>query len=149
MSDDKTIDKTKSPKAGLITNTYNVYKDGEKIATGLTDTQYTVANATSVRYYVTAVDGISESAESNAIVYNSGVDGIANIDANANNFTYNSTTQTINSNVAANINVYTTSGTLVKCTTEVSSLNISELANGIYVTTITVNGATTTIKIVK
>ena len=120
------------------------------IAEGLTDTQYTVSNATSGRFYVTAVSGISESAESNSVVYvsDSGT-GVGNVFANTNEVNYNAATQTINSNAVANINVYTTSGALVKSAAEVSALNISDLANGIYVATITVDGTTTTIKILK
>lgn len=128
---------------------YNVYCDGVKIASDITDTEYTVANAVSGRYYITAVSGISESAESNAIVYNSGSDGVDNIDADSNNITYNATTKTIYYGTIGNIDVYTTSGALVKSAIGVSELNISELSNGVYIAKITVDGTSATIKIAK
>jgi hypothetical protein len=150
MADDQTIHKARSSKANSDAATYNVYKDGELIAEGLTDTQYTVSNATSGRYYVTAVSGISESAESNAVVYVSDSEtGVGNVYANANEVNYNAATQTISINAVANINVYTTSGALVKSATETSALNIADLANGVYVVAVTVDGTTTTIKILK
>ena len=150
MADDQTIHKARSSKANSDAATYNVYKDGELIAEGLTDTQYTVSNATSGRYYVTAVSGISESAESNAVVYVSDSEtGVGNVYANANEVNYNAATQTISINAVANINVYTASGALVKSATETSALNIADLANGVYVVAVTVDGTTTTIKILK
>ena len=150
MADDQTIHKARYTQGNSDAVTYNVYKDGELIAEGLTDTQYTVSNATSGRFYVTAVSGISESAESNAVVYVLDSEtGVGNVFANTNEVNYNAATQTINSNAVANINVYTTNGALVKSAAEVSALNISDLANGIYVATITVDGTTTTIKILK
>ena len=147
MTSDKDVAKTKA--AGLIANTYNVYRDGEKIASDITDTEYTVANAASGRYYITAVSGISESAESNAIVYNSGTDGVENLDSDSNNITYNATTKTIHCGAVGDINVYTTSGALVMSATAVSELNISELTNGVYIAKITVDGTSATIKIAK
>ena len=75
--------------------------------------------------------------------------GVGNVYANANDVTYNAATQTISSNAVADINVYTTSGALVKSASGVTALNIADLANGIYVVAVTVDGATTTIKILK
>ena len=120
------------------------------IAEGLADTQYTVSNAASGRYYVTATSGTAESAESNAVVYVAdSATGVGNVYANANDVTYNAATQTISSNTVADINVYTTSGALVKSASGVTALNIADLANGIYVVAVTVDGATTTAKILK
>lgn len=56
--------------------TYNVYCNGEKIASGLSETSYTVQNPVAGSYVVTAEASGQESAESNAVNYNttSGVD---------------------------------------------------------------------------
>ncbi len=129
--------------------TYNVYRDGEKIASGITDTEYIVSNAASGRYYITAVAGISESAESNAIVYNAGDAGVEYLLTDNNATTYNATTETILCGATSDINVYTISGALVKSATEASELNISDLSNGVYIAKITINGTSTTIKIAK
>lgn len=150
MADDQTVHKSRSSKVNSDAPTYNVYKDGELIAEGLADTQYTVSNAASGRYYVTATSGTAESAESNAVVYVAdSATGVGNVYANANDVTYNAATQTISSNAVADINVYTTSGALVKSASGVTALNIADLANGIYVVAVTVDGATTTTKILK
>lgn len=47
--------------------TYNVYYQGQPIATGLTEAAYTVTNAGYGTYHVTAVDGDNESGESNTV----------------------------------------------------------------------------------
>ena len=46
-------------------------------------------------------------------------------------------------------NVYAVNGILVKSAASVSSLEVSDLANGVYIATVTIDGATTTIKITK
>lgn len=147
MASDINIAKTKANEFATVT--YNVYKDGEMIASGLSGTEYTVANAASGRYYITAVTGLTESAESNAIVYNSGTDGVENLDTDSNDITYNATTKTIYCGAIGDVNIYTTSGTLVMSATEVSELNISELTNGVYIANVSINGTSTTIKIAK
>jgi len=49
--------------------TYNVYRDGATVETGLTATELNISDAPSGRYTVTAVTSDGESAESNAVVY--------------------------------------------------------------------------------
>lgn len=67
----------------------------------------------------------------------------------ANDVNYNVATQTISSKAIANINVYTTSGTLVKNAAGVTALSIADLTNGLYVVAVTVDGTTVTTKILK
>lgn len=57
----------KVKKAAAVT-TYNVYRDGIKIADGIENTSFDVENALSGSYTVTAMNGDSESAESNAVI---------------------------------------------------------------------------------
>ena len=150
MADDQTVHKSRSSRVNSDVPTYNVYKDGELIAEGIADTQYTVSNAASGRYHVTAVSSTSESAESNAVVYVSdSASSVGNIYANANDVNYNVATQTISSKAIANFNVYTTSGTLVKNAAGVTALSIADLTNGLYVVAVTVDGTTVTTKILK
>lgn len=63
--------------------TYNVYRDNELIATGLTETTYTVENAADGSYTVTAVTEEVETAESNAVNYSS-TSAIDNVEINYN-----------------------------------------------------------------
>ena len=65
-----------APRKAATAITYNVYCNGEKIASGLDQPSYTVASPMAGRYVVTAETGGEESAESNAVVYtvSSGVD---------------------------------------------------------------------------
>lgn len=52
--------------------TYNVYYDGTLIAEGVTEPTYTVENATTGTYYVTAIDAEgNESGTSNKVIYSS------------------------------------------------------------------------------
>lgn len=127
--------------------TYNVYCDGEKIASGLTSTNYVVANAVDGNYYVTAVAGTDESAESNTVTFVN-VSGIDNI-ATDNAVVYDTESQTIKMSAEGDCQVYAASGVLVKSACGVSSLNISDLTEGVYVANVVIEGNATTIKIAK
>lgn len=64
-----TNDQIVKAKAATPTS-YNVYCDGTLIAEGVTEPAYTVENATSGQYYVTAVDAEgTESGTSNKVIY--------------------------------------------------------------------------------
>lgn len=65
---DATVEVDKAPALAPTTTTYNVYRDGQQIATGVPTTSYDVANAVAGSYTVTAVNNGVESAESNAVV---------------------------------------------------------------------------------
>jgi len=72
--------------ADATATTYNVYLDGTPVKTGLTTTSLLIENASSGRYYVTAVDAEGvESGESNSVYYTAkdAVDDIV-VDCNAN-----------------------------------------------------------------
>lgn len=73
----------KAMSAEASNYTYNVYRDNELIASGLTETTYTVNDAAVGSYTVTAVVEDSETAESNAVIYSS-TSGIENIEINNN-----------------------------------------------------------------
>ena len=61
-------------------NTYNVYCDGNAVATGLTATEYAVAKGAYGEYTVTSVaDGV-ESAESNVVDYSVAALGITSVE---------------------------------------------------------------------
>lgn len=147
MTADMDVVKPLSANITAASTTYNVYRDGEMIASGVTFTKYTVANAVSGNYYVTAVSDESESAASNSIVY-SDPSGIEDIEANAT-VKYDNASQTILLGKEGDCNVYAVNGILVKSAASVSSLEVSDLANGVYIATVTIDGATTTIKITK
>lgn len=70
----------KAKRAGA-TVTYNVYCNGEPVATGLETTEYAAAKDAHGKYTVTAVTDGVESAESNAVVYGI-ADGIVGVEAN-------------------------------------------------------------------
>ena len=129
--------------------TYNVYRDGVMIASGLTETQYTVANAVSGNYYVTAVAEESESAESNSVVYNADPSGIEDVEAVAGSVKYDAVAKVLYLSKEGDCKVYATSGVLVKSAMSVASLELSDLANGVYVATVTIDGVTSNIKITK
>ncbi len=57
--------------------TYNVYRDGDLVAEGLTAPETTIADALKGTYYVTAVTAAGETAPSNSVLFN--VDGISTI----------------------------------------------------------------------
>ena len=147
MTADMEVVKPLSANVTAASTTYNVYRDGEMIASGVTFTKYTVANAVSGNYYVTAVSDESESAASNSIVYYD-PSGIEDIEANAT-VKYDNASQTILLGKEGDCNVYAVNGILVKSAAGVSSLEVSDLANGVYVATVTIDGVTTTIKITK
>ncbi len=128
--------------------TYNVYRDGEKIASGIAATNYVVANAVEGNYYVTAVVGADESAESNTVKYVD-LSSIDDVVANNNAVVYDAANQVIEMRAEGDCQVYTASGVLVKSASCVSSLNISDLTDGIYVANAVIEGVVTTIKIAK
>lgn len=81
---DTTITAQKAPrKADAAAETYTVYRDGEVIATGLTEPAYDVAQALDGRYTVTATDAEgNESAPSNAVILKgSAASGISTVNA--------------------------------------------------------------------
>lgn len=85
--DDVKIDApSHAPRKEATAQTYNVYRDGMLLASGITDLTYDVLNAANGTYRVTAVteDG-AESAESNAVVLNlaTGISAINVADAQA------------------------------------------------------------------
>ncbi|MBQ9217151.1 MAG: hypothetical protein IJ160_03100 [Muribaculaceae bacterium] len=59
----------KAPRRGVDGLTYNVYRDGQLVADGITATSYVVAAAQAGHYTVTATTAGTESAPSNAVCY--------------------------------------------------------------------------------
>lgn len=149
MTMDQELVKPLSADVAASNITYNVYRDGVMIASGLAETQYTVADAVSGNYYVTAVSGESESAESNSIVYNADSSGIESVETIVDCVKYNKADNTLYLSKEGDCKVYAVNGVLVKSVTEVSSIDLSDLANGVYVATITIDGVNTTVKIAK
>ena len=124
------------------TVTYNVYRDGTAIATGVTDKAYTVKSALSGRYTVTAVDGDNESAESNAVLFTAS--GVNSITAGAAAY-YDRAADRVVLPAAADAQVFTASGSLVKTVSDAESIDMSDLATGAYI----VKTATSVVKVVK
>ena len=124
------------------TTTYNVYRDGTVIASGVADKAYTVKEALVGKYTVTAVDGDNESAESNAVFYSvGGVDGIA---SNGAAF-YDRAADAVILPAAADAQVFTAGGAVIKSVSNVENVDMSDLESGIYI----VKAATSIVKVVK
>ena len=124
------------------TTTYNVYRDGTVIASGVADKAYTVKEALAGKYTVTAVDGDNESAESNAVFY--GVGGVDGIASNGAAF-YDRAADAVILPAAADAQVFTAGGAVIKSVSNVESVDMSDLESGIYI----VKAATSIVKVVK
>ncbi|MGM9704029.1 MAG: hypothetical protein ACI3YZ_10880 [Prevotella sp.] len=123
--------------------TYNVYRNGEVVASGITGMNYWIASAAEGTYTVTAtVDGV-ESAESNVFVY-SGSTGISAVDAMPQPY-YDRHADAVILPIAANAHIYTTNGALVKVMNSVARIDMSSFASGTYI----VKTADAVIKVVK
>lgn len=114
----KTADKQLTPmKANAAVNdgiTYNVYKNGTPVQTGITATEFVVENATEGIYTVTATIDGDESAESNSVTYSTttGIDNATIADDNS----------------LKRGPVYTVDGRMVS-----SDGNLKKLPKGIYI----------------
>lgn len=128
---------------------YNVYRDGELLAENLTQEAFTVTDAKTGRYYVTAVrDGV-ESGESNVVSYTA-LSGVVEVEGGAEGtLTYNADTETVVTSTPSDIAVYSAAGALVARTTSATAVGVAHLPAGVYVVTAQVDGSTTAIKIVK
>lgn len=124
------------------TTTYNVYRDGTVIATGVSEKAYTVKDAETGAYTVTAVDGEVESAESNAVNFTAAgiVDNIA-----AGKAYYDREADAVILPATGDAKVYSANGTLIKSESEVERVDLSDVASGVYV----VKTATGVLKVVK
>ena len=115
---------------------YNVYCNGELIASNLTETNYTVSNEISAAvYYVTGVQGEVESSPSNKVYYGSyGVEDIA--DSGMTVFPNPATETAIVTAPGLNsIVLYNTLGQEVLrafATDGICNLNLSGLQKGLY-----------------
>lgn len=127
---------------------YNVYHDGILVET-ITETSYVVKNAVSGRYYVTAVDGENESAESNAVEY-TGTSGVNDLTADYEEAViYDAARATIVSGAPAVIKVYNMNGVCV-AGGEGITLNVADLSKGIYTAQAAfANGSSVVIKFAK
>lgn len=129
---------------------YNVYRDNQLIAEAIEQESFTVNEAVSGRYYVTAVNNGEESGESNVVVYTNNVSGVDEITANEYTLNYVAEAETVMTSQPGNIAVYSTTGALVAQADNVTMLNLSHLSSGVYVVTVrSFDGKTSTIKIVK
>lgn len=130
MKDDQKLsEESAAPATSAVT--YNIYRDGTAIATGITEQAYTVKEALSGRYTVTAVDGDVESAESNAVVYSQSV-GVEGISANGAAF-YDRATDTVILPSTANATVYSANGTVIKSIAGADRIDMSDVENGVYI----------------
>lgn len=78
---DQELNKAKAPRINEDGQpTYNIYRDGQLLAQGVTQTSYVVSEAQSGNYTVTAVEGENESAPSNIVRLNAGILGDVNAD---------------------------------------------------------------------
>lgn len=129
--------------------TYNVYRDGELLAEDIPQETFTVADAKSGRYYVTAVRDGAESGESNAVAYTRS-SGVVEIEGIADgSLRYNADTATVLVSQPSDILVYSASGALVAEAAMVTSVDLSHLAAGVYVVTARAAGMSASIKIVR
>lgn len=128
---------------------YNVYCDGELLAENLPQETFTVTDAKTGRYYVTAVrDGV-ESGESNVVTYTRS-SGVVEVEGVAEGtLTYDANTATVVTSTPSDIAVYSATGALVARATSATSVGVAHLPAGAYVVTARADGATTAIKIVK
>ena len=134
----------KEEDADAAAMTYNLYHDGTLLASGITEQSYEIASAADGAYTVTAVvDGV-ESAESNAVNFVAGGSGINGIAA-AQKARYDRNADAVILPEAADAQIYTAGGALVKAVSASSYIDMSNLASGAYV----VKTAGAVIKVVK
>ena len=130
-------------EADMPVITYNVYRNGEAVASGITGMNYRIASAAEGTYTVTAtVDGV-ESAESNEIIYSCPT-GISAADAMPQPY-YDRQADAVILPVVANAHIYTTNGALVRVMNSVSRIDMGNDASGTYI----VKTADAVIKVVK
>ena len=127
--------------------TYNVYRDGV-LLDNVSTTSYTIANAQSGSYYVTAVNGEEESGESNAVEY-TGVTGVSDVISNSEALLFDKGSDLIVTGAPATISVYNMNGVCL-ASVKGNSLSVADLAAGIYTVKAQFeNGKTAITKIVK
>ena len=124
--------------------TYNVYRDGLKIAADVAEKSFTVANAEDGVYTVTAVVDGAESAESNAVSYKGSGSGI-NAAFAADATRYDRNADAVLLPAATDAKVYSANGTLVKTVPTTARVDMSDLPAGAYI----VRAAGAVIKVVK
>lgn len=128
---------------------YNVYCDGDLLAEIIPQETFTVANAKTGRYYVTAVRDGEESGESNVVSYTQS-SGVVEVEGSADGvITYDANTSTVMASQPSDIAVYSAAGALVAEATAATSVGVAHLPAGVYVVTAHADGLTTTIKIVR
>lgn len=128
---------------------YNVYCNGELLAENLTQETFTVTNAKTGRYYVTAVRDGAESGESNVVSYTKS-SGVVEVEGAAEgSLTYDANTETIMTSTPSDIAVYSAAGALVTRAASTTAVGVAHLPAGVYVVTAQAAGATTSIKIVR
>lgn len=128
---------------------YNVYRDGELLAESVQQETFTITDAKTGRYYVTAVrDGV-ESGESNVVSYIKS-SGVVEVEGTVEGtIAYDANTATVTTSTPSDIAVYSAAGALVDRATAATAVGVAHLPAGVYVVTAQADGATTAIKIVK
>lgn len=128
---------------------YNVYRDGELLAEIIPQETFTVADAKTGRYYVTAVRDGSESGESNVVTFTRS-SGVVEIEGAVDGaIVYDANTATVKTSQPSDIAVYSAAGALVAEAASATSLGLAHLPAGVYVVTAHADGSTTAIKIVR
>lgn len=128
---------------------YNVYCDDELLTENLQQETFTVTDAKTGRYYVTAVrDGV-ESGESNVVSYTK-ISGVVEVEGVAEGtLTYDANSATVVTSTPSDITVYSATGALVAQAASATALEVAHLPAGVYVVTAQADGAATAIKIVR
>lgn len=119
----------KAPSRAEAQTSYNVYCDGMKIDS-TTDKQYTVKDAVSGRYYVTAANGDEESSESNAVEFKAG-SGVDTVGTESTTIFYDKASQMVISGGKAAISIYAANGMEV-ASVNGYSISVADLAPGVY-----------------
>ena len=150
-------DVTLNWEAPLLAETFNVYRDGEKIAEGLTDTTFTVEGLNDIRSYCFTVTGqtsIMESSPSNEAIVDMNTDVQENMEPQSI-FIYPNPTSGMVCIEGENLNQVSVFNLLgeelrrVATQGEHTTLDLSDLPNGIYVVKAFAENGSRSIRIVK
>lgn len=149
-------DVTLNWEAPLLAESFNVYRDGEKIAEGLTDTTFTVEGLNDIRVYCFTVTGqtsIMESSPSNEAIVdmNTGVEETIgqSISIYPNPTTGRVCIEGENLNQVSVFNLMGEELRRVTAQGERTTLDLSDLPNGIYVVKASAENGSQSIRIVK
>lgn len=117
------------------TVTYNVYCNDKLVKSDITGTTATIEDAVTGYYSVTEVKNGVETANSNTVYIETANSGVEEIAANAVAF-YNEATETVVMNEVSSAKVYNANGNLVKVVENANTINMKDLAPGMYIVSI-------------